>query len=61
MARLRAMRRGRRRKGGMFKGVTHAQLTQLVADAERKGENLFNVVDANRVDHVLSVESAKKC
>ena len=46
MARLRAMRKGRR-KGGMFKGVTHAQLCRLVADAEQAGRDPFTVTDAN--------------
>ena len=40
MARLRAMRRGRR-KGGMFKGVTHSQLERLLVDAEQAEEILL--------------------
>ena len=59
MARLRAMRRGRR-KGGMFKGVTHVQLGRLVADAEARGEQTFIVKDGNGEERLLRLEKAKK-
>ena len=59
MARLRAMRRGRR-KGGMFKGVTHAQLGRLLADAEAAGREGFPIKDKNGVDHQISLDSARR-
>ena len=59
MARLRAMRRGRR-KGGMFKGVTHADLQRMLADAEAAGRDPFTVRDEDGRAHQLSVASARK-
>ena len=53
------MRRGRR-KGGMFKGVTHAELERMIKGAAQLGEDEITVRDGDRKDHQISVDSAMR-
>ena len=54
MARLRAMRRGRR-KGDMIKGVTHAELRDAIAHAGAANSNTVNLNG-----HVVPIANARK-